>query len=566
MVNREIAKAFYAIATYLYMDNVPFKPFAYEKVAQVLEALDQDVEEIYKKDGFEGLKGIAGVGEGLAKAIEEYLKTGTVRILDEYKKKIPVKLDELMGVEGLGPKRIKTLYEKLNIKNLKQLGQAAKKGKIKELFGFGEKVEKNILEGIDFLSRNKGRVLIGEIMPVVKDILKRLGDLKEVKKISLAGSIRRMKETVGDVDILVVAKNHGKVVDFFTKLPGVEKVWAKGSTKASVHLKWGIDADLRIVPEKSYGSALQYFTGSKEHNIETRMIAISKGLKLNEYGVFSGSKMVAGKTEEGIYSALGLPWIAPELRENQGELTNKLPKLIEREDIKGDLHCHSSWDGGRHSIEVMAKKAMDLGYKYIGISDHTEFLHIERGLTGGQLLKQKKEIEKLNLKYKDFKILHGCEANVMADGSIDIKDEILSQLDYVIAGVHSQLKMGKDQMTERIIKAMRNPNVDIISHPTGRLIQQRDEYQIDINRIFGVAKETETILEINSSPYRLDLKDTNIKKAKEAGVKMIINTDAHEKEQMDQMEYGVSQARRGWAEKGDVINTQPLDKVLKYFK
>ncbi len=599
MRNQEIAKILYDIARYLDMDKVPFKPYAYEKVAMALESLEEDIEEIYKKGGSGALKKIPGVGEGITKAIEEYLKTGTIRIYEEYKKKLPIDLDELVKVEGVGPKKARVLYKKLGIKNVKDLEKTAKAHKIAPLFGFGEKTEKNILEGIAFLKRDKGRFLLGEIMPTVKEIIGKLSKLKEVKKISMAGSVRRMKETIGDVDILIVSKSPSKVVDFFVSFPDIEKIWAKGSTKASVRLKEGFDVDLRIVPEKSYGSALQYFTGSKEHNIATRIIAINKGLKLNEYGVFRGPKMIAGRTEEEVYKAIGLSWMEPELRENQGEIEATLrqghsvepfgselraellsrspqdkqpglPKIINYKDIKGDLHCHSNWDGGADSILEMALAAQKMGYEYIGISDHTKFLRIEHGLNEKQLFQQSKEIKKINQKFKvqglKFQILQGCEANIMSDGSIDIKDEVLQQLDYVIGGVHSQMKMTKSEMTERIIKAMKNPNVDIISHPTGRIIKRRDEYQIDFDEILKVAKETGTILEINSSPDRLDLKDTNIRKAKEMGIKMIINTDSHQKEQLHLIEFGIAQARRGWAEKQDIINTQPLEKLLKYFK
>jgi len=327
------------------------------------------------------------------------------------------------------------------------------------------------------------------------------------------------------------------------------------------------------VPEKSYGAALQYFTGSQAHNIATRKIAIDKGLKLSEYGLFKGSKIIAGKTEEEVYRALGLPYIAPELREDQGEidtaLKNTLPDLVELKDIKGDLHCHSNWNGGENSIEVMARSAMDLGYEYIGISDHTKFLKIENGLDEKKLLKQKEAIKKINENYKKkgikFRVLHGCEANILNDGSIDIKDEVLAQLDYVIAGVHSTLKMEKGELMERIEKAMKNPNVDIFAHPTGRIVGQRDEYQIDFDKILQIAKNTGTILEINSSS-RLDLRDLYIRRAKAEGVKMIINTDSHKKEQLLLMEYGAMQARRGWAEKNDIINTLPAEELLKSLK
>lgn len=580
MKNQEIAKILYSIARYLEMDGVAFKPYAYEKAGNSLEALEKDVREIYNKGGLKSLMEIPGVGKNIADHIEEYLKSGKIKIYEQLKKKLPLKIDELIKVEGLGPRKVKILYQKLGIKNLKDLENAAKKNKIAPLFGFGQKTEDNILQGIEFLKRSKGRFLLGDIMPIAEEVFEKLKNLKEVKEISLAGSLRRKKETIGDCDILVVSKNPKKVMDFFVSLPSVEKIWGKGGTKASVHMRDGFDMDLRVVPQKSYGSALQYFTGSKEHNIATRKIAIAQGLKLSEYGVFRGSKMIAGSTEQEVYKAIGLDWIAPELRENEGEIEAALrqaqgklpglPRLVELGDIKGDLHCHSNWDGGKHSIEEMASSAINMGYEYIGISDHTKFLRIENGLNEKQLLSQKKEIEKINEKLKKqnkkFRVLHGCETNILNDGSVDIKDEVLAGIDYVIAGVHSALKQEKPKMTERLIKAMENPNIDIISHPTGRLIGRRDEYQIDFDKILKIAKETGTILEINSSPQRLDLNGFYIRRAKAEGVKMIINTDSHQKEQLLQMEYGISQARRGWAEKEDIINTQPVDKLLEYFE
>jgi DNA polymerase (family 10) len=343
-------------------------------------------------------------------------------------------------------------------------------------------------------------------------------------------------------------------------------------------MKEDFDMDIRIVPKKSYGSALQYFTGSKEHNIATRKIAIDEGLKLNEYGVFRGPKMVAGKTEEEVYKTLGMEWVPPELRENQGEieaaLEGKLPKLVELKDIKGDLHCHSKWDGGENTILEMAERAQELGYQYLGITDHTKFLRIEHGLNEEQLFQQRKEIDKLNEKLTPyqtkgsgagFKILQGAETNILNDGSIDIKDEALKKLDYAIAGIHSNFKMEKEKMTERIIKAMKNPNIDILSHPTGRILKRRDEYQIDFDKILRAAKQFKVTLEINSFPERLDLNDQNIRRAKEAGVKMVINTDSHHKDQLRHIKLGIAQARRGWAEKKDIINTKPLEKLIKIF-
>ncbi|MBZ9569721.1 DNA polymerase/3'-5' exonuclease PolX [Patescibacteria group bacterium] len=590
MKNKEIAKIFYEIADYLEMEEVAFKPYAYQKAAIGLETLEEDVKEIYKKGGLEALKKIPGVGESIALKIEEYLKTGKIKYYEKFKKKIPINLSEIISIEGMGPRKAKILYEKLGIKTLKDLDKKAKAGKIVPLFGFGEKTEKNILEGIEFLKRSKGRFLLGEILPKVREIEERLKSLKEVEKIDVAGSVRRMKETIGDVDFLVISKNPRrgrgspeevakKIMDFFVNLPDVIKVWGKGTTKSSVRMKEGFDMDLRVLPRKSYGSALQYFTGSKEHNIALRKIAIDKGLKLSEYGLFKGKGMIAGKTEKEIYKALGVEWIPPEMRENQGEIwaalrqaqgkPNGLPKIIDYKDIKGDLHCHSKWEAGANTIEEMVEMAQKIGYQYLGIAGHTKFLRIEHGLNEKQLASQRKEIDKLNLGFRvkglGFRILQGAETNILNDGSIDIKDEALRKLDYVIAGIHSSFKMEKEKMTERIIRAIKNPYIKIISHPTGRILKRRDEYQIDFDKILRAAKEFGVILEINSFPERLDLNDQNIRRTKEAGVKMVINTDSHHKDHLRFIEFGIAQARRGWAEKKDIINTQSLNKLLTFF-
>jgi len=593
MANRELAKIFNEIALYFEMDGAPFKPQAYEKAAINLETLSEDVKDIYKKGGREALEEIPGVGKNIADKVIEYIKVGRIKEYEKLKKKTPVSIDELISVEGIGPKGVSYLYKKLKIKNLKDLERAAKAGKIRNLPNFGKKKEQNILEGIEFVKRSKGRFLLGEILPKVQEIISELKKLKEIKQISEAGSVRRRKETIGDVDILITSPNPKKVIDYFTVMPGVVKIWGKGPTKASVRLSVGvgIDVDLRVLPNSQFGSALQYFTGSKEHNIILRKIAIDKGLKLNEYGLFRGPKMIAGRTEKEVYAALKMDYIEPELRENQGEIEaalrqargkpNGLPKIIGYKDILGDLHCHSNWDapkqselatgqGGKDSIEDLASAAIKMGYQYIGIADHTKFLRIENGLNEKQLIERNKEIDKINKKFQasgsKFQVLKGCEANIMADGSIDIDDKVLAQMDFVIAGVHSQMKMLKVQMTKRIIRAMKNPNVDIISHPTGRILKKRDEYEIDFDELLKIAKETGTILEINAFPVRLDLNDVHIKKAKQAGVKMVINTDAHKKEHLRFIEYGISQARRGWAEKKDIINTWPLEKLIRAIK
>ena len=573
--NRDLAKIFYEIANYLEMEGVAFKPYAYQKAAITLETLEEDVKEIYKKRGMDALKEIPGVGESIALKIEEYLKTGRIKYYEEFKRKMPVDLEEITAIEGMGPKRAKILYEKLGIRTVKELEKSARNHKIAPLFGFGQKTEKNILEGIEFLKRSKGRFLLGEIFPKVKEVYQELKNLKVVERVDTVGSIRRMKETIGDVDFLVISKKPKIVMDFFVSLPGVIKIWGKGSTKASVRLKEGFDMDIRVLPKKSYGSALQYFTGSKEHNIVLRKIAIDRGLKLSEYGLFRGPKMIAGETEEGIYRILKMVWIPPEMRENQGEIEaaikGTLPKIIDYKDIKGDLHCHSNWNLRTYpTIEEIVKSAIEIGYEYVGISDHTKFLRIEHGVNEKELELRNREIDKINLKFQakksKFRVLKGCEANILNDGSIDIKDEALKKLDFVIAGIHSNFKMPKWKMTERIIRAMRNSNVDVVSHPTGRLIQRRDEYQIDFDKILRVARETGTILEINSYPERLDLNDQNIRRAKEARVKMVINTDSHHEGQMKFIEFGIAQARRGWAEKGDIINTNSIKRLLTFFK
>ncbi len=580
MKNQEIAKIFYQIASFLEMEGVAFKPYAYQKAGLALESLREDVEEIYKKGGQKAVEKISGVGVSIAAKIIEYLKTGKIKYHQVYKKKYPINIKELTLVEGLGPKMVKDLYKRLKIKNLKDLEKAAQAGKIRNLPNFGQKTEENILESIEFLKKSKGRFLLGEILPKVRQIEEQIKTLKEVEAISVCGSVRRMKETIGDVDFLVVTKKPGKVMDYFCSLSGILKIWSKGSTKSSVRLKESFDVDLRVVPKKSYGSALQYFTGSKEHNIQLRIIAIDKGLKLNEYGLFKGAKMIAGKNEEEVYQVLGMECPPPEIRENRGEIEaairqaqgklKGLPELIELKDIRGDLHTHSKWDGGKNSIEDLAKEAMGQGHEYIGIADHTKFLKIEHGLDERQLAQQRREIDKLNAKYQisniEFRILQGAETNILNDGLIDIKDEALSKLDYAIAGVHSSFKMPKDKMTERIIRAMKNPHIKIISHPTGRILKRRDEYQIDIEKILRAAKVTKTILEINAHPERLDLNDLNIKRAIELEVKLVINTDSHQKDQLRFMEYGIFQARRGWAEKKDIINTNPLKQLLKFFK
>ena len=573
MRNQEIAKILYEISEYLEMEDVAFKPRAYEKAAHSIEALEESVSEIYKKGGLKALDEIPAVGKNIAEKIEELIKTGHLKYYEKLKKKMPVEIDELIVVEGVGPKTIMKLYKHLGIKNLKNLERAARAGKIRDLEDFGEKTEENILQGIEFLKKSGNRFVLGFAMPQIREIEQRIRSLKEVKQAVVSGSIRRMKETIGDGDILVTVsspKAAKKVGEFFINMPEVMHVYSHGETKSAVKLKNGIDFDLRVVPRESFGAALQYFTGNKDHNIVLRKIAIKKRLKLNEYGVFRGKKQIAGRTEKEVYKVLGLRWMEPELRTNTGEIEaaqeNKLPKLIGYNDIKGDLQIQTTWTDGLNSIEDYVKEAMKLGLEYIAITDHTKTLAMTGGLDEKDLAKQGKEIDKLNKKYKNFKILKGAEVNILKDGKLDIKNETLKKLDVVGTAVHSGFKMSKKEMTERIIRAMKNPYTDILFHPTGRVINRRPPYQIDIEKIIRVAKETKTVLEINAYPDRLDLKDEHARMAKEAGVKIVIDSDAHNIHHLHYLEFGIAQARRGWAEKKDIINAWPVEKMLRFLR
>ncbi len=570
MDNQSIAKILQDIGIYLEMDNVPFKPRAYEKVAEAVEGLGESVEGIYKSGGLKAMEKIPGVGISIAEKIEELIKTGRIEYYDQLQKKVPVNLDELRTVQGLGPKTIKILYQKLKVKNLQDLEKAAKQGKIRNLEGFGGKREENILKGIEFLKKSGKRFVLSFIMPQVREIESRFKKLKGVERAVVAGSVRRRKETIGDLDILVISKNPKPVMDYFVSMPEVARVFAKGGTKSAIKLKNGLDADLRVVTKESYGAALNYFTGSKDHNVELRRIAISKGYKLNEYGVFNGKKQIAGKDEEEVYKVLGLRYIEPELREMTGEIEsarlNKLPKLIGYQDLKGDLQIQTNWTDGANSIEEMAETAIEAGLEYIAITDHTKRLAMTHGLDEKRIQKQWAEIDRLNRKFNGkIKILKSTECDILKDGSMDLPDNILEKCDIVGASVHSLFNLPKKEQTDRIKRAMSNPNVDIIFHPTGRILNKRAPYEVDMEELIRHAKKTRTILEINASD-RADLKDEYIRKCVEAGVKMAINSDSHHASHFEWLEYGIAQARRGWAEKKDIINAWPLEKMLTMLK
>jgi len=570
MRNTELAQIFREVALYLEMKEEPFKPRAYEKVAYSLEALEEPVGEIYRRGGVKALRAIPGVGQAIAEKIEEVIRTGRLRYYEELKKEVPVDVRGLTAIEGIGPKSVKLLYEKLAIKTAADLEKAARAGKIRGLPHFGEKMEQKILKGIEFLKQGSGRFPLGSALPLIGEIEQRLRELPEVEEVVVAGSTRRWKETIGDADILAISRKPEKVMEFFVSMSEVMHVQGQGKTKSTVKLKNGMDVDLRVVPRESFGAALNYFTGSKDHNVALRKIAQEKGLKLNEYGLFRGNKRIAGKTEEEIYKALGLAFIPPELRENQGEIEaaqkGELPNLVGYRDLRGDLQTQTTWTDGANSIAEMAGEAKRLGLEYIAITDHTKGLAMTGGSDEKKLLKQMAEIDKINRSLKGITILKGAEVNINKDGTLDIKDEVLARLDVVGIAVHSHFNLPKREMTERIVRAMRNPHADILFHPTGRVIQKREPYDVDMDALIKTAKETGTVLEIDAYPDRLDLKDGHIRKAVEAGVKLAIDSDAHSVNHIRFLEFGVAQARRGWAEKKDVINTRPLKEFLRCLK
>jgi DNA polymerase (family 10) len=570
MKNHEVARILRNISILLDMDSVPFKPRAYEKAALTIEALEEDVEQTYKAGGVKVLKEIPGVGESIAEKIEELVKTGKLEYYEELRKKAPVDLESLTGIEGLGPKKIKVLWQKLKIRNVEELEKAALAHKISQLPGFKKKTEENILKGIEFAKKSSGRFILGFTLPLIRDIENRLRGCPEVKRAVAAGSVRRMKETIGDVDFLVLSDDPRKVADYFVSMPEVVQILEKGKTKSAVKLNTGMNADIRILPEESFGAALQYFTGNKPHNIVLRRIAQDKGWKLNEYGLFHKNEQIAGRTEEEVYEKLGLKWIPPELRENTGEIEaakkGELPNLVELRDLKGDLQVHSNWTDGQNSIRDMAEQAKKNGLEYIVISDHSKYLAMTGGLDEKQLAKQAEEIEQVNKQVDGIAVLQGVELNILKDGSLDISDEALKKLDVASAAVHSHFDMGKEEMTKRVLKAMENPNVDILLHPTAREIQKREPIQLDLEKVMEAAKDNGTILDIDSYPDRLDLKDEHVKKAVEIGAKLGISSDSHSTAHLHYLELGVAQARRGWATAKDIVNTRKLEQFRKLLK
>lgn len=542
-----------------------FRVRAYRRAARGVELLAEDVDAIAAAGR---LHEIEGVGKGIAAGIEQWLATGGIADHEELKLRVPPGLLELTQVPGVGPKSAQLLYEQLGVRSLDDLEAACKAQQVRTVKGLGPKSEANILAGIERLRRHTGRAPIGNVLPVARAIVKQLEALPAVGRIALAGSLRRGRETIGDLDIVASSDDPDAVMDVFVNLPGVQRVIAHGRAKSSIILHDGLQADLLVVSDAVFASALHHFTGSKEHNIAMRELAQSKGLKVSEYGIVRAAdgEMLTVKTEAEVFAALDLPFIPPELREDGSEIAaarkGALPELVHIGDVRGDLHAHSTWSDGRHSIEEMAEAARALGYQYIAITDHSQSLGVAGGLTPDRLRQQWAEIDRLNDRWNDFRIFKGSEVDILADGSLDFDDDLLAELDIVIASVHSAMQQDEETMTERICAAMRNRHVNIIGHPTGRLLGRRDPYAVDVERLIRCAADTGTILEINASPERLDLKDVYARGAKNSGVLLSVNTDAHSRETFEQMEYGITVARRAWLTAADVINCLPLAQLL----
>jgi DNA polymerase (family 10) len=565
MKNKEIASIFSRIADALEIKGeMQFKVIAYKKASRILEDLTEDIETIAKE---KRLQKIPGIGEGMAKKIEEYLETGRMKKYAEALSGLPEGLLELLEIQSIGAKTIHLAHKELGVKSLDDLKKVIEDGSLAKLFGMGDKRVENIKKGIEIYEKAQERIPIYDAITLVEEVIEHLKKAPPIGHISPAGSLRRMKETVGDIDILATGKKGAEIIRHFTRFPGVSKVLAEGETKGSVLVateKGERQVDLRIVDESQYGAALQYFTGSKAHNIKLRAMAREKGLKISEYGVFKGKKKIAGYTEEEVYKALGLPFIAPELREDRGEielaLKGNLPQVLEMSDIKGDLHVHSKYSDGNLTLKELAELAQGMGYKYIAICDHSQSARYAGGLAAERLLEQAKEIDRLNRQLKNFKILKGSEVDILFDGKLDFPDDVLKKLDFVIAAIHSGFKRN---VTERILKAMDNPWVSIIAHPSGRLISRREGYDVDLEKVLQAAKEKGKALELNAYYDRLDLNEFYLKKAKENNVKIGIGTDTHYAKGLQMMRFGVGIARRAWLEKKDILNCLSYEKLKK---
>jgi len=564
MTNAEIAATFQRIAQLLEIKGGenPFRVRAYERAATFVENLSSPICTLYEEGGLDALEELPGIGKDLAQKIAEMCDMGKLKDLQKLEKKFPAGLLKIMEVEGIGPKKTKTLWQKFKVKGPNDLKKLAESGKLQELKGWGQKTVDNILKGLELQKKMAGRLPIGDVLPLAEDIVLALKKTKLCDKIEIAGSLRRRRETCGDIDILATSTKPEEVMEVFCSLPQVARVTGQGMTKSTVFLKAGIDADLRVVEPDVFGAALQYFTGSKNHNVHVRKIGVRNGITMSEYGVFYGTakrkgELIAAHTEEEVYKTVGLPYIEPELREDRGEVEaaqkKKLPTLITEEDIQGDLHCHSTFSDGTASMIEMAKAAKEAGLTYIAITDHASAMGMVKGIKKTNIKQYLKKIDEARNAVKGIRILAGAEVDILADGSLFLPDEILQQLDWVVVSIHSSFKQSRNVMTNRIIRALQNPYVHLLAHPTARILGKREGVDCDMEAVMKAAKQHKKYLELNASPERLDLSDVHCHRAKELGVKVCINSDAHSVRGFD-YRFGIYQARRGWLEKGNVVN------------
>ena len=565
MKNSEISELFERLADILeFKGEVVFKVNSYRKAARTLRDTPEDIAVIAAEGR---LQTLAGIGKATADKIAEYLETGTIDKYETEREGLSDELIRMLDIPGMGPKSLALIYKELKIDTFDALEEAIGSGRLAELPGMGKKTGENILKGIQLLREAIGRIPLGIALPIAEEMLAAVRKFRSVKRAELAGSLRRMRETIGDIDILASASDHAKAIDAFTSQPQVTRVLAAGTTKASVIVEGNQQVDLRVVDEDGFGAALQYFTGSKAHNVKLRDIAARAGLKINEYGIFRGEKKIGGHDESEMYAEVGLQWMPPELREDRGEIEaakeRALPDLVTDRQIKGDLHVHSNYSDGKASIAEIAERAQALDYRYIAITDHSQSLKIAGGVEPERLERKRKEIQEINSGMKGLKLLYGTELDILPSGQLDYPDEILEKFDWVVASIHMAFKQSREKITRRIVGAMQNPFVDCIAHLTGRRINQRLPYEIDIEEVLQVAAETETAIEINANYERLDLDDVWCKRAKQLGVKLAIGTDAHRLEYLDIPRLGVAVARRGWLEPSDVLNTLPMKKLRR---
>jgi len=565
MRNLEIAAVFGRIADLLEIQGAnPFRVRAYRRAAANLEGLTGDIEAMISGGA---IREIPGIGEDLANKIAEFAATGTISFYEQLKQDVPLGLLKLVAVPSVGPKTAKEIYERFRIQSVEELDALCREGKLLGVPGFKQKTIDNILRGIEIVKRQRGHYLLGRALPIATQICRSLEP--HAHRVEFAGSLRRMKETVRDIDILAASSHPEETAAAFLAMPLVVDVLAHGPTKCSVRLENDLQVDLRVVEPKCWGAALHYFTGSKSHNIRMRERAIKLGFKLNEYGLFDKTdQCIAGLEETDIFEKLGLPYIPPVLREDWGEVEaaneDRLPRLIETSDIAGDLHMHTTWSDGKFSTGEMVQAARDRGYRYVAITDHSKSLGVAGGLSDDDLLRHTSEVRDINSKFPDIRVLAGTEVDIRQDGSLDYSDELLSKLDFVVASVHTGFKQDRATLTMRVVKAMQNPSVRVIGHPTGRLLGDRDPYELDFDAVMQEAARTRTCLEVNSNFHRLDLNDSLCRKARDMGVHVIISTDSHDYDDLNNLPYGVATAQRGWIEKDRVLNARPVEEMLAF--